>query len=103
MRCLLIGWLLALGAAYLQDRADLQQRAVTIAHQLELQFAQANTALARIDAIVPGGNCEPTSRLLAAVVQATPHARYALRTAPDGRVCSSDISRIDNPLRLPRF
>lgn len=95
--CLLIGWLLALGAAYLQDRADLQQRAVSIAHQLELQFAQANSVLARIDAIAPGSNCELTSRLLAAVVQTTPHARYALRTAPDGRVCSSDISRIDNP------
>ena len=95
--CLLAGWLLALVASYLQDRADLQQRAAAMAHQLEQQFSQAAVALGRIDAIVPAGSCDLISRQLAAVVQSTPHARYALRLAPDGRACSSDISRFDVP------
>jgi hypothetical protein len=62
-----VDWLAAgLGAAYLQDRADLQQRAVTIAHQLELQFAQANTAWPVLMQLCLAAS-EPTSRLLAAV------------------------------------
>lgn len=99
--CLLAGWLLAVVASYLQDRADLQQRAASISQQLERQLSLANVALSRIDSVMPGNNCDLSSRLLAAVVQSTPHARYALRQAPDGRVCTSDLSRMDMPPAAP--
>jgi hypothetical protein len=77
MRCACC-WLAAgLAGNHLQERAELQQRAVTMAHQLELQFDTRRDGPGRIDAIPAEAGCLAASAGLAAIVQSTPHARHA--------------------------
>lgn len=95
--CLFAGWLLALLATCLQDKADLQARAEFVAQQLDQQFVLANAALLRMAAIPAATGCDAARPLLASIVQSTPHARYALRVAADGTACSSDVARRDVP------
>ena len=93
--CLLLGWVLALLATLLQENTELQWRAESVAGQLDLQLAQGEMALSRIDSMAPEVGCLASSAGLAAIVQSVPHARYAMREWTDGRRCSSGAFRVD--------
>ncbi|WP_293764267.1 EAL domain-containing protein [uncultured Aquitalea sp.] len=79
------------------EKTELRVQGDKLLHQAEQQLNQAGASLARVDAVQVADGCDLPRQLLASVVQATPHARYALKVTPEGHGCTSDMSRMDVP------